>query len=336
MVSRKTQILRHVFIDRKIREGMRSGWLANCTNLAAEYEVSTKSILRDIDYLRYQLDAPIVYDPTKKGYYYSEENYKLPAISMNESDLFALCIARKALQQHENTPLYRKLARIFARIESGLPGTVTIDPSWIENRLTVIERRQAGIDADIWDAVARGLKENRTMAISYRKPGAAEETQRKVDPCHIALHKGQWYLLGFCHRRREVVTFALGRVKAVRVLNETFTPPADVDFAAELQGQFGIFRGSEQYEVRIAFEADIAPFVREQIWHVGQEIGEMADGGIVLAFPATHLLEVKRWVLSWGSGARVLSPPELCAEVRAELRRTLQSYEVAMQAGEQV
>ena len=63
----KTQLLRLVFIDKKIREGMRFGNYANCSSMADEYEVSTKSIMRDIDYLKNQCDAPIEYDPSKKG-----------------------------------------------------------------------------------------------------------------------------------------------------------------------------------------------------------------------------------------------------------------------------
>ena len=81
----KTQLLRLVFIDRKIREGMRSGIYANCSSMAKEYEVSSKSIMRDIDYLKNQRDAPIEYDPQKRGYYYTEDNFKLPAATDADS-----------------------------------------------------------------------------------------------------------------------------------------------------------------------------------------------------------------------------------------------------------
>ena len=97
MTRNKNQLLRLIFIDKKIREGMESGVLANCRRMADEYEVSPKSIMRDIDYLKYQRDAPIEYDSQKKGYYYTEEKYTLPAMDISESDLFAICLAEKAL-----------------------------------------------------------------------------------------------------------------------------------------------------------------------------------------------------------------------------------------------
>ena len=109
----KTQLLRLIFIDKKIREGMRSGIYENCHSMAKEYEVSSKSILRDIDYLKHQCEAPIEYDSSKKGYFYTEENFKMPAININASDLFAICIAEKVLKQHQDTPVYQKLFSVF-------------------------------------------------------------------------------------------------------------------------------------------------------------------------------------------------------------------------------
>ena len=117
MARNKAQLLRLIFVDRSIRKGMRSGKLANCSSMAEAYEVSYKSIMRDIDYLKHQCDAPIEYDPQRHGFYYTEETYQMPAINISESDLFAICVARKALEQHRNTPVYDKLLRVFGRIE---------------------------------------------------------------------------------------------------------------------------------------------------------------------------------------------------------------------------
>src|SRR3990167_178078 len=180
MAKDKTQLLRLLFIDRKIREGMRTGIVANCSSMAAEYEVSAKSILRDIDYLRSQRDAPIAYDATARGYYYTEENYALPAISLNESDLFAIRIAEKALRQHEDTPIYRTLQKVFRKIEDSLPEKVSVHPAWVEDKLSVIPERQTKLAPEIWETVSSGLSKNRTLAISYRKPGGRESTERRV------------------------------------------------------------------------------------------------------------------------------------------------------------
>jgi len=89
MSKYKPQHSRLLFIDRKIGEGR----YPNCGTLAEEWEVSNKTIMRDLDYMRYQLEAPLEYSAKHRGYYYTEENFKLPAISIKESDLFAIYLA---------------------------------------------------------------------------------------------------------------------------------------------------------------------------------------------------------------------------------------------------
>lgn len=315
-----------LFIDRKIREGMRRGVLANCTAMAAEYEVSTKSILRDIDYLKNQRDAPIAYDPQQRGYYYTEDNFALPAISLNESDLFAICIAEKALKQHEDTPIYRKLQGVFKKIEASLPEKVSIQPQWVESRLSVLPEPQTRFDPETWERISQGLNANHRLQLSYLKPGAHEATERQVDPYHMLRYQGEWYLLGYCHLRAKVLTFAVSRVCSVLVLDQTFELPADFDAEQTGAGQFGIFSGGEEFMVRIRFEAEHVPFVRERQWHPAQHIEECADNGVELSFPARHVYEVKRWILSWGGGVQALAPPELVDGVRAELVAALAQY----------
>ncbi|MBA3003488.1 MAG: WYL domain-containing protein [Desulfurivibrio sp.] len=326
MAKDKTQLLRLLFIDRKIREGMRSGILANCSSMGAEYEVSAKSILRDIDYLRNQRDAPIAYDAKNRGYYYTEENYALPAISLNESDLFAICIAEKALQMHEDTPIYRKLQKVFRKIEDSLPEKVSIHPEWVEDKLSVIPERQTRLEPEIWEAVSAGLSKNQTVVISYRKPGARESTERRVDPCHLVRYQGEWYLIGHCHRRNAIVTFAMSRIETALLLEKKFTVPVDFDHAQYAGSQFGIFSGEREIVVKVWFSGKHAPYVLEREWHPKQTTVREKDGSVVLGFPARHLYEVERWILSWGSGAKALAPKELVCLVQKELAAALADY----------
>ncbi len=326
MAKDKTQLLRLLFIDRKIREGMHSGIMANCSSMAAEYEVSAKSILRDIDYLRSQRDAPIAYDARVRGYYYTEENYALPAISLNESDLFAICIAEKALRMHEDTPIYRKLQKVFRKIEDSLPEKVSIHPAWVEDKLSVIPERQTRLEPEVWEAVSAGLSKNRALAISYRKPGGRESTERRVDPYHLVRYQGEWYLIGHCHRRGAIVTFAMSRIETALLLEKRFSVPEDFDHARYSGTQFGIFSGEREILVKVWFSREHAPYVLEREWHPRQTEVRKKDGSVVLGFPARHLYEVKRWVLSWGSGAKALAPKELADSVQKELASALADY----------
>jgi predicted DNA-binding transcriptional regulator YafY len=322
----KTQLLRLVYVDKKIREGMHTGNLANCSSMAAEYEVSTKSILRDIDYLKNQCDAPIEYDPGKKGYYYTEQTYKMPAINISASDLFAIAIAQKALQQHENTPIYDKLVNVFERIEESLPDKVTIHPGWIDNRITMIQHQKTTIQARTWSTIAEALQQNMTLAMRYQKPQDPQPSSRLVDPYHLVNYQGEWYLIGRCHLREKILTFAVSRIEHAAATSSTFAGPVNFDHNQYSATQFGIFAGTDRHQVDIFFDKDHAPYILEREWHPSQEITSNADGTLVLSMTTSHLFEVKQWILSWGAGATVISPESLRNEVRDELKRSFEQY----------
>lgn len=326
MNKNKTQLLRLLFVDKKIREGMQRGELANCSSMASEYEVSAKSILRDIDFLKNQRDAPIKYDPQKRGYYYFEENYSLPAINLKESDLFAIHIAQQVLKQHRGTPIHKNLKKIFGKIEQSLPDNISVNPSWVDSRISVIPEHQTKIDPDIWEIIADSLHRNMTLEIHYKKPEDESPAKRGVDPYHIVNYQGEWYVLGYCHMQKEIRTFAVSRIKKATLLNTAYCVPDDFDFEKSFEKRFGIFGGDKEYDVRIRFAKEQTPYVLEREWHPTQAIETKKDGSVILSITTNHLYEIKRWVLSWGSGAKVIAPQELADEIKDELNKTRQVY----------
>ena len=310
------------FIDQKLREKK----YPNCVQMAREYEVADRTIHRDIEYMRNSLDAPIAYDKKRRGFYYTEDNYVFQGIRIKESDLFAICIAEKALELYANTPLYDKLSAVFEKIRSFLPDSVTVRSGLLDDRFTFLQESATRIDEEIWDTVAEGLRTGRKVEIVHRKAGGGEPTTRRVCPYHILNFRGEWYLVGHCSLRDSVVRFAMSRILSARLTNESFRVPADFRIADFLGDHFGIMTEDGEYRVRVQFSREQAPYVEERTWHGGQTVERNADGTLVLSFPANSLFEVKRWVLSWGADARVLEPEVLARQVRDELAAAAGRY----------
>jgi proteasome accessory factor B len=320
--------LRLVFVDRKIREGMKSGDYANSSSIAREYEVSRKSIVRDIDYLKNQRDAPIAYDRRKHGYFYTEENFKLPAIDINASDLFALCITEKVLKQHENTPVYEKLRSVFRKIEESLPEKVSVQPSWVNSSISIVAEHRTLIEPHVWGEIAESLQQSKLLKISYLKPGAGKRTEREIEPYHLVSFQGEWYVIGFCRRRKKVLTFAISRIKSAELSPQTFTIPEDFDYQKTAGERFGIFAGQKTFKVTILFDKENAPYVKEREWHPSQKIKSRRDGSLLLTLTTSHFLEIKKWILSWGRGAQVIEPESLRKEIVTELAQMMEQYQI--------
>ena len=318
----KPQFRRLQFIHGEVKKG---GY-PNCRGLAQEWETSAKTIQRDIEFLKYEQKAPIEYDPVRHGYYYTDTTYDLPAIRISEGDLFALAIAEKALAQYRNTPLYDQLLTIFAKIQETLPEKVSVHPSWVDQKFSFAGVPSTRVNPKIWETIAQALRVNRVLRLEYRAPWHKDSVAREVEPYHMISFRGEWYLICFDRYRRKVLTYGISRLRDAEILSEEAPLRADFDIDAYLGSHFGVFAGEKEYNVRIWFSADIAPFIRERDWHPSQKIKENKDGSLVLTLRLSHLLEIRQWVLSWGGDAKVLRPKELRNEMRDELRATLRMY----------
>jgi len=105
------------------------------------------------------------------------------------------------------------------------------------------------------------------------------------------------------------------RVKSVKTTGKTFERPQKFSLEQRLRDSFGVHSGEGEYEVVIRFNARAADYVREKKWHESQQLRELKGGGVELRMKLSSLLEVERWILSWGGDAKVVQPRELAESV---------------------
>jgi proteasome accessory factor B len=167
----------------------------------------------------------------------------------------------------------------------------------------------------VLELVFAALRSATRLTILYRSPGSAP-AKRDIDPYHGIRYEGDWYVLAYCHLRQAIRTFSLARILSAQATTIDFTRPEHFDFQALFASHFGIHWGRGATVVRVHFSPSAAAFIRERQWHPSQTIEDLDDGGLILTLTVNHLLELKRWILSWGPSARVLSPAHLVEEFR--------------------
>ena len=288
----------------------------NCRRVAQQLEVSPKTIQRDIDFMRYRLGLPIEYDPLRFGFYYSEPVTSFPNIEVSEGEITALFVAQKALAQYKGTPFERPLRTAFRKITDGLTDRVSFSWSDLDS---VISFRSAGTspaDLETFEAVSKAVLRSVEINFKYRKLHGRDFELRLLRPYHLACLENQWYLFGHDLERRQLRTFALPRMRDVRLTSTGFHRPPDFSIGKLLRGSFGAHSGKDKYHIKLQFDPFAARLVAERTWHESQRIHFKRDDSIVLELELTGLEEIERWILSWGGHVRVLAPLELIDLVR--------------------
>ena len=283
----------------------------NTVNLSQELEVSRRTVLRDIEYLRDQMGAPIDYDQIKKGFYYTDKTYTFPYVQITEGELIAIFVAEKVLSQYQGTPYEDALKNAFQRITSSLPEKVSINLSGIEQAYSFKMPAATVQDVDIFKKLSGATIKKRQINIKYYTLNRDNLNSRIIDPYHLVNTNGDWYLFAYCHNRNEIRTFLVARIKDIEETGKTFDVDKNFEPSLHFGLSFGIYTGEGKHTIRLRFDELAARYIKEKVWHQSQIIKENKDNSIILTLRLNSLVEIKWWILSWGEYVEVLSPVEL-------------------------
>lgn len=310
----------------RIHEALQDGHLTNCSKLARLLEVSTKTISRDLEFMRDQLGLPVEYDPAIYSWRYTYPVKNFPTVQVSEGELLALLVAQKALEQYRGTPYHQQLSHAFDKLSSSLKDQVSFSPAGSLSSVSFHRQGLSKADLKVFEHLSRAVLEGREVEFSYRKPQSAEPESRRVEPYHLANRENAWYLLGFDRARGAMRTFAVSRVQQVTLGHRKFERPADFSPEKYYAKSFGAFVGAGDHRVVIRFKPEAASEVRERFWHESQEAKDMPHGGLELSMHLDSLDEIQRWVLGWGDEAEVIAPAELRARVQGAAKAIAKLY----------
>ncbi|MCW5554498.1 MAG: WYL domain-containing protein [Verrucomicrobiae bacterium] len=295
----------------------------NTARLAREFDVSQKTIKRDVEWMRVHWNLPIEYDRERHGFFYSREVPQFPGVpTITEAEMFALLVAHKAVEQYSGTPFHKPLQMAFRKLTGQLDDKERYSLQDSEDVLSFRPFAPEATDVERFEVVTRAIQQRRALRFLYRKPGEKSTSGRHVHPYHLTCNDNRWYLIGHDVDRSDIRTFALARMNGGAVLGETFQKPKDFNVEKYLRGSLTVMSGRGDYEVVIEFDAWATDQLRGRLWHSSQQVTELPKGESRMRMRLSGLEEVERWVLSWGTHATVIQP-ELLAERAGSIARAL-------------
>jgi proteasome accessory factor B len=309
----------------RIHQSLQSGQFPNASTLAAEIEVSTKTIHRDIEFMRDRMNLPVEFDVARNGYFYDGEVSAFPTMQITEGEIFALVVAEKALQQYRGTSFEKPLLSAIKKMEQSLPDTISLNLADIEQTISFRTRAEPVLDLKIFDALARAVAQQKQLELYYRKPGAKKSELRIVDPYHLANINGEWYLFAYDHAREDIRTFVPARIQSAKQTGRKFARQQKFSLEKRLRDSFGVHSGEGEFEVVLRFNSRAANYIREKKWHESQRLRKLKGGGVELKLKLSSLAEIERWILSWGGDVIVVQPRELAESILAAARKLLAS-----------
>ena len=294
-------------IHRKIK----SGCYPNTKQLAYELESGLATISRDLDYMRDRMYAPIEYDFTHKGYYYTEDFEPSMQNHLSDKDLRVMLSAKTLLSHYKNTPIYEEACSMLDLLSSNaMEGKNTA----LMNRIAVAPSVETNVNQEIWNAIQDSLNQNHILQFDYTDRWGKRTEQRRLRPYQLVLDEGVCYLFGFDELRQAERIFSLVRMKNAIVTDEEFELPENYDFESRCKdGNFGAVFSKKAEHYVIEFYNEARLLIREKIWADSQVFKE-EETKTTIEFDSSQFLKIKSWVLSNGCNAKPIQPEWLVKE----------------------
>jgi proteasome accessory factor B len=275
-----------------------------------------------------ELGLPLTYiqgdDDLKDGYIVDRGAYYLPEANLTKEELAVLYAAGSAALASGAFPGRDDLAHALRKIGffagDALPsprvrmelGSAQSDPE-LSARLE-----------QLWEACAA----HKWVQISYASPKHPGVTDRKVDPYGLALRRGVWTLVGYCHMRQGLRTFHVHRIRELKVntarpRTPDFEVPADFSLDAHVANYPWQHRFHEPMAVTLLLRGE--PAQRASSLFPGATVeseGERTRARLTV----TSLDGLLRFCLALGPDCRVESPEPAVTRVREMGSRILERH----------
>ena len=276
--------------------------------LAEKYEVSIRTIYRDIDVLS-SAGIPIYATQGKGGGIEIADDFVLKKSFLSENEQEQILIALKGLEltnkEYENE-LLTKLTALFK----------TKNTNWIEVDFTNWQRSKS------YDELFKDIKSaiiNKNIVRFIYFSSNKKETSRKVKPIRLLFKGWDWYVYAFCLSRNDFRYFKLSRIKEFEILPNTFEDDFDsIVLKKEIEYEETVF-------VKVKFDREMAFRVYDE---VSSAIEEEEDGSLYATVELPNDYNLYNYIFSYGDAAEVLEPKEIRDKIKNIINIMAKKYRI--------
>jgi predicted DNA-binding transcriptional regulator YafY len=198
--------------------------VVSASDLADKFEVSVRTIQRDIDSLTLA-GIPIYAKQGPSGGYAIMESFKLSNQIMNMDDFFYIIKSLKSLSSaYENEKINTALEKIMSVFPDHKNNKLEKRDQQFLVDLSVL-RESEQID-NYLPLIHEAINDNQVIEFDYTNSNNYKTT-RKVEPLSITFKWYAWYLFAFCQLREDYRLFRVSRIRNLILTDKSFIRESD-------------------------------------------------------------------------------------------------------------
>ncbi len=199
---------------------LQSGKLVTATMLAQKFDISIRTIYRDIKALEHA-GIPILAEEGKG--YLLMEGYTLPPVMFTETEANALVTVEQLVLKNKDASLVRDYREAVNRVKAVLRHSLKGRSELLSQRIVSRQNPEEMRTSNYLSALQLALTHFKTVKIDYLSQ-EEEPTVRVIEPFALYSTQENWIMIAWCRLRKDFRSFRLDRIRAMHTQEERFEP----------------------------------------------------------------------------------------------------------------
>lgn len=274
--------------------------------LAEHFEVSTRTIYRDIEALSIA-GIPVYMSKGKGGGIFLLPDFvlnKAVLTKTEKADILSSIKAVNAVSLTETGTALKKLSSLFG--ETGA--------DWVE--VDFSPWANAGEETAVFNSLKFAVLGKYLVQFTYSN-GKGKVERREVEPLKLCFKGQGWYLYGFCRERQDFRFFKLRRIKKLIISEEEFiraTPRK-------------IFKDEKIFhDDLVTITLKLSKEMAFRVYDEFERFEQLEDGNFIIWLTMPRGEWVFHYLATFGEKCEVLDPPDIRSEVKDKLQKNLKQY----------
>jgi len=336
--ANKFALLRYRIIDRCIRSKGRPYPSKEDLRTACEEalygsdgeRISMSTIDKDLWAMRNEGElgyyAPIKFDKAEGGYFYTESDFSIAEIPLNEDDLQAINMAAQTLFQFRDIPIFEQFGSAIEKIMDRMKISRSEDGEALD-QIIQFESAPDYQGSEFLEPVFRAISERRTVRFDYQKFQSDQQKSYHLKPYILKEYRNRWYMIGRGAEDGRLLTFGLERIRDLQPTEERYHGLEGFDAEQFFKHAIGItVTNDKPMEVELEFDKQFAPYILTQPIHASQQVIEKSEDFVRVRLHVQLTIELVTTILAYADRVVVLKPRDLKEEVKAVLTKCLNLY----------
>lgn len=194
----------------------------------------------------------------------------------------------------------------------------------------VVKRRYDIISAynyssyEIFMLLVEAFSNKRSVKIKYK--AKKNQGYRLIDVYGFCLAKETYYVNAYCHKVETVLMFRIDRVTECSLEETYYQVPDEFNLKEYYKYTWEVENSRQPFDFEVLFSGRAIHNIKERKWCENQDITETGKDAIIFKGTTSSEMELIKWILSFGSEAKVLAPMWLKDIIKVELNKAMILY----------